>query len=265
MHITLRSIALSFAILVTGASATVSLSSFTPRVDNIDNTQCRAAYTTTIKGCVASDFSPPNRCSSACVQGLVDIGALIQRVCANVDVGETSIIGVFQFGIGIASLCPGVEVVTITSKSQAQTTWTATSRPATNSVPPAYSLATTFTSTTASTTSAFQVYRPRALYSSRPPLQQQPGLLHPMRNYPTRTLEVVRRLTYKPSAHLHTFKYFHRRRRRCWVQPFFSSYAHEQPQWFLFPLSLQHHDAALVRMFSQSSQTCMIPGLMSKP
>jgi hypothetical protein len=154
MHITLRSIALSFAILVTGASATVSLSSFTPRVDNIDNTQCRAAYTTTIKGCVASDFSPPNRCSSACVQGLVDIGALIQRVCANVDVGETSIIGVFQFGIGIASLCPGVEVVTITSKSQAQTTWTATSRPATNSVPPAYSLATTFTSTTASTTSA---------------------------------------------------------------------------------------------------------------
>jgi hypothetical protein len=153
MHITLRSIALSFAILVTGASATVSLSSFTPRVDFIENARCQAAYTSTIKGCVASDFQSPNRCSSACVQGLVDIGALIQRVCVGVDVGETSIIGVFQFGIGIASLCPGVEVVTITTKSQAQTT--ATSRTGTSSVaPPSWSLATTPPSSTSTTAAA---------------------------------------------------------------------------------------------------------------
>jgi hypothetical protein len=222
MHITLRSIALSFAILVTGASATVSLSSFTPRVDFIENARCQAAYTSTIKGCVASDFQSPNRCSSACVQGLVDIGALIQRVCVGVDVGETSIIGVFQFGIGIASLCPGVEVVTITTKSQAQTT--ATSRTGTSSVaPPSWSLATTppsSTSTTAAASSSqaqstlsstrarrrFRVDQPPALYSSQSPLPQQLGLLRLMRNSPTRTREAARRLTCKQLALLHSSK-----------------------------------------------------------
>lgn len=160
MHATMRSLALGLALLIGGASAQVSLSSFTPRVDIQNSVQCRAAYTTTIKGCQASDFTPPNRCSSACVQGLQDIGEVIKRVCANVDVGETSIIGVFQFGIGIASLCPGVDVVTASSSATttARTTNTGTSttaRTTTSSLPPpAYSLATMSTSLSV-TTSTF--------------------------------------------------------------------------------------------------------------
>lgn len=142
----MRSLALGLALLIGGTSAQVSLSSFTPRVDIQNSVQCRAAYTTTIKGCQASDFTPPNRCSSACVQGLQDIGEVIKRVCANVDVGETSIIGVFQFGIGIASLCPGVDVVTASSSATTARTTNAgtstTARTTTSSVPPpAYSLA----------------------------------------------------------------------------------------------------------------------------
>ncbi|OAK95581.1 hypothetical protein IQ06DRAFT_61135 [Phaeosphaeriaceae sp. SRC1lsM3a] len=161
MHTTMRSLALGLALLISGTSAQVSLSSFTPRVDIQNSVQCRAAYTTTIKGCQASDFTPPNRCSSACVQGLQDIGEVIKRVCKDVDVGETSIIGVFQFGIGIASLCPGVDVVTASSsaaRTTARTTNTqaATSRTTTTSSvpPPVYSLDRTSLSLTTSTTTS---------------------------------------------------------------------------------------------------------------
>ncbi|KAF1918406.1 hypothetical protein BDU57DRAFT_412001, partial [Ampelomyces quisqualis] len=104
MHSTMRSIVLSLVFLITGTTATVSLSSFTPRVDIQNNLQCRAAYNTTIKGCQASDFTAPNRCSQSCVLGLQEISDVVNRVCKNVDLGETSIIGVFQAGIGIGSL-----------------------------------------------------------------------------------------------------------------------------------------------------------------
>ncbi|KAH7380444.1 hypothetical protein DE146DRAFT_296707 [Phaeosphaeria sp. MPI-PUGE-AT-0046c] len=181
MHTTMRSLALGLALLITGASAQVSLSNFTPRVDIQNSVQCRAAYTTTIKGCQASDFTSPNRCSSACVQGLQDIGEVIKRVCQGVDVGETSIIGVFQFGIGIGLLCPGVDVVTASSSARttARTTNTqaATSRTTTSSVPPpAYSLDKAPLSLTTSTlTSTLAVSSEAAQTSSQGGLQVDPN------------------------------------------------------------------------------------------
>jgi hypothetical protein len=160
MHTTMRSIVLGLAIFITGTSATVSLSSFVPRVDIQNNVQCRAAYTTTIKGCQASDFSPPARCSSACVQGLQDIGELIKKVCKDVDVGETSIIGVFQFGIGIASLCPGIDVVTASSSlistTSSRTQAQSSTQVATSAPRPTWSLATSLTTSTTTTTLATQ-------------------------------------------------------------------------------------------------------------
>lgn len=184
MHTTMRSIALSLVFLITGTSATVSLSSFTPRVDIQNNVQCRAAYTTTIKGCQASDFTPPNRCSQACVQGLQDIGEVIKRVCQNVDVGETSIIGVFQFGIGIASLCPGVDIVTASSAAattstrttQGQSTQTTTTRATTSSSvpPPAWSLATNSLATSTGSSSASQTTQSSASSSSTQGLNVDP-------------------------------------------------------------------------------------------
>ncbi|EAT82010.2 hypothetical protein SNOG_10616 [Parastagonospora nodorum SN15] len=104
MHTSLRAIAFGVALLISGTSATVSLSSFTPRINNIGNTQCESAYNTLIKGCQASDFGGDVVCSAACIRGLQEITQLVQRSCSGVRVDQSSIIGVFQSGIGIKSL-----------------------------------------------------------------------------------------------------------------------------------------------------------------
>ncbi|OAL48909.1 hypothetical protein IQ07DRAFT_600776 [Pyrenochaeta sp. DS3sAY3a] len=121
----LRTAITGLAVLAGTASA-VSLSSFTPRIDILPSA-CAAVYNAKIDGCVASDFNPGATCTSACVQGLVKIGEAVLRSCANVDVGETSIIGVFQNDLGIQALCPGVTVTTIpsstsTTRAPSQTT-----------------------------------------------------------------------------------------------------------------------------------------------
>ncbi|KAF2028804.1 hypothetical protein EK21DRAFT_23998, partial [Setomelanomma holmii] len=101
MHTSLRATVVGLAILNTASA--VQLASFAPRIE-ISNAQCRTAYTTTIEGCQASDFAANAICSSACVQGLIKIGNVVNSACKDVDVGETSIIGVFQNGIGIQAL-----------------------------------------------------------------------------------------------------------------------------------------------------------------
>ncbi|KAH8722548.1 hypothetical protein GQ44DRAFT_570392, partial [Phaeosphaeriaceae sp. PMI808] len=102
MYTSWGAIGFGLAVLTTTASA-VQLASFTPRVE-ITQPNCQAAYTTNISGCTPNDFSPSAICSSACVQGLVKIGEVVKRVCRDVDVGETSIIGVFQNDLGLAAL-----------------------------------------------------------------------------------------------------------------------------------------------------------------
>jgi hypothetical protein len=110
MHPSLRAAMLGYAILSTAAvaSATVQLANF--QALQISNAQCRAAYTSTIEGCQASDFEPKAtaRCTEACVAGLKKIGEVVKRACKDVDVGETSIIGVFQNDIGVKALCPQI-------------------------------------------------------------------------------------------------------------------------------------------------------------
>lgn len=146
MHDLSRATLLGLAMLSAASTVSaVSLASFTPRINNLPPT-CQSVYTTTIEGCRAEDFGSSNRCSSACVQGLAKITESVLRGCADVDVGETSIIGVFQNGLGIQALCPGVSVTTVGST-------TATSTRSTTTVQSTSSRATTTTSTRASTTS----------------------------------------------------------------------------------------------------------------
>ena len=112
----LRAVIFGLTALVGSTSASVSLASFIPRVDNLPS-QCANIYNAKIEGCTAADFAQSATCSNACVQGLVKITEAVNRACQDVDVGETSIIGVFQNGLGIQSLCPGVTVTTISSTS----------------------------------------------------------------------------------------------------------------------------------------------------
>lgn len=106
---------LTLFLLATTAHA-VSLASFTPRIDQLP-TQCNTAYRTTISGCVGDEFSAGATCSAACIQGLEEVGKLVVQACKDVDVGETSIIGLFQIGSGVRALCPNNEDETTTTSS----------------------------------------------------------------------------------------------------------------------------------------------------
>lgn len=118
MHNPLLYALMSIAAVAGVASATqaISLANFTPRIENLPSS-CSQAYTSTIEGCTAGDFSPDVRCSAQCVQGLLQIANVVKRQCANVDVPETSIIGVFMLGAGVPAVCPGIVVTTIGQSS----------------------------------------------------------------------------------------------------------------------------------------------------
>ncbi len=129
-----------FVSLVAATGGEISLSNFTPRIDNLP-TQCKTVYNTKIDGCVSSDFNLGATCSSVCLAGLAKIGSAVKIGCTGVDVGETSIIGVFQNNIGIAALCPNNKQASASSSSPstARTTMqtsTRTSAPATTIVAP---------------------------------------------------------------------------------------------------------------------------------
>ncbi|KAL5119837.1 hypothetical protein ACEQ8H_002198 [Pleosporales sp. CAS-2024a] len=154
MHSSLRAIALGVALAITGSAATVSLSSFTPRIDTIPSSQCQSAYNTIISGCGPSDFGPGATCSRACLVGLEELTAVVQSSCNNVDVGSTSIIGVFQAGQGILSLC-GVDSSSALTSPTTTTSSASTAQTSTPSTPstPSTTL-TTLTSTTTATRDA---------------------------------------------------------------------------------------------------------------
>ncbi|KAF2276804.1 uncharacterized protein EI97DRAFT_346404, partial [Westerdykella ornata] len=106
----------------------LSLANFTPRIENLPS-RCHAVYTTQIQGCQAGDFTTQSgTCSSQCVSGLVTIMQAVETACAGVDVPETSVIGIFLLGLGVQTLCPGIEVVTLNPSS----TTSPTSRPTTS-------------------------------------------------------------------------------------------------------------------------------------
>ncbi|KAF1349348.1 hypothetical protein EJ07DRAFT_169413 [Lizonia empirigonia] len=112
-----------FAGLAAATGGEISLSNFTPRIDNLP-TQCKTVYNTKIDACVASDFTVGATCSSGCLAGLAKIAAAVKTGCAGVDVGETSIIGIFQNDLGIDALCPNNRQATTSSSpsSTARTT-----------------------------------------------------------------------------------------------------------------------------------------------
>lgn len=146
MHTSSLSAAMYGILFASLAAATgdISLSNFTPRIDNLP-TQCKTVYNTKIDACVSSDFALGATCSSACLAGLAKIGAAVKTGCAGVDVGETSIIGVFQNDLGIAALCPNNRQTTTSSSSSSSSsaisrttlqTSTRTSTPATTTAAP---------------------------------------------------------------------------------------------------------------------------------
>lgn len=103
------------ALTAVGATTSVSLANFTPRIENLPST-CQSVYVRAIRGCQESDFTDNGQgktCSASCVTGLVEIQKAIQTACGSVDVPETSIIGVFLLGSGIPILCPNIVVTTI--------------------------------------------------------------------------------------------------------------------------------------------------------
>ena len=160
------------ALLLAGrvaATNDIALSSFTPRIDKLPSL-CQTVYDTTIQGCEPSDFNPANTCSQSCLNGLAKIGNAVKQACSRVDVGETSIIGVFQNDIGIPALCPNnrnaPSTTADTSKTAAQTSTRATStRPSTStqtSTSPSSSAASASPSPSPSTTSTGLATDPNA-------------------------------------------------------------------------------------------------------
>ncbi|KAF1849433.1 uncharacterized protein K460DRAFT_354282 [Cucurbitaria berberidis CBS 394.84] len=143
----LRAVIVGLVALAGTTSASVSLASFIPRIDNLP-AQCASVYNSRIDGCTPDDFKPTATCSAVCVQGLAKITEAVIARCKDVDVGETSIIGVFQNGLGIQALCPGVTVTTISSIASSTRAAVPTSTRAVAST-----TLTTPTTSTASTTS----------------------------------------------------------------------------------------------------------------
>ncbi|KAF2822095.1 hypothetical protein CC86DRAFT_95576 [Ophiobolus disseminans] len=115
MYASLRTALLTLALLSTVSA--VQLANF--QNVKIDNAQCKAAYTTNIEGCQASDFEPQGsaKCTEACVAGLKKIGEVVKRVCKDVDLGDASIIGVFKLDLGVAALCPRLASATSSAKA----------------------------------------------------------------------------------------------------------------------------------------------------
>ncbi|KAF2424220.1 hypothetical protein EJ08DRAFT_418987 [Tothia fuscella] len=99
---------------LTTLTSAVSLSDFSPLLNDLPSA-CNDAYYTTIPGCTVADFSASrNTCTKACLSGLVQINALVSTTCADADVEETSIVGLFKLGKAIQLLC-NVAVVTTTT------------------------------------------------------------------------------------------------------------------------------------------------------
>lgn len=99
----------------------VSLSDFTPRVEDLSS-QCDAVYNRQIKDCSASDLQTGDNCSVACISGLVAIAESVKSACANDDVAETSIIGVFLLGKGPQILCSNIAATTLGGGQTSKTT-----------------------------------------------------------------------------------------------------------------------------------------------
>ncbi|OCK90565.1 uncharacterized protein K441DRAFT_236201 [Cenococcum geophilum 1.58] len=118
-HNTQQAVTLFLPLWATAATA-ISLSNFTPRINDLPSA-CNTVYTQTIPGCQVSDFSTNAQCSKACINGLVQISAEVNSQCANADVSETSIIGVFLLGQGIPALC-NIQVTTAPATTQVKST-----------------------------------------------------------------------------------------------------------------------------------------------
>ncbi|KAE9977970.1 hypothetical protein EG328_001763 [Venturia inaequalis] len=133
---------------LSGQASAVALSDFTPKATNLP-AQCNTIYTQEIPGCTFDDFQKAV-CSKACLEGLVEMNALVSNNCQAADVAETSIVGLFKIGKAIQVLC-NVAVVTTTTGLGLSTTIPLMSMPTSQSIS---STQTTLLSTTKATTTS---------------------------------------------------------------------------------------------------------------
>ena len=99
-------------LLPTAAFAqSVALSNFSPQTLGLSSS-CNQIYNLPISGCTFQDLST-SKCSQQCLAGLVNINGLVNKFCAQDDISETSIVGLFKIGQAIQLLC-NVAVVTTT-------------------------------------------------------------------------------------------------------------------------------------------------------
>lgn len=157
--------AISLLPLFAAAARAVSLSDFTPRVDGLSD-KCSTVYNREIKDCTADDLQTGENCSVACISGLLTIASQVKSYCADDDVAETSIIGVFLLGKGPETLCSNIAATTIGSGGHSSTTSTShsstekttstreTSTEATTTEPGTTIIAGTSTTAEATTTTA---------------------------------------------------------------------------------------------------------------
>lgn len=157
--------AISLLPLFAAAARAVSLSDFTPRVDGLSD-KCSTVYNREIKDCTADDLQTGENCSVACISGLLTIASQVKSYCADDDVAETSIIGVFLLGKGPETLCSNIAATTIGSGGHTSTTSTShsstekttstreTSTKATTTEPGTTIIAGTSTTAEATTTTA---------------------------------------------------------------------------------------------------------------
>jgi hypothetical protein len=170
-----------FSLLPWAAVAnSVSLSDFTPKITSLSS-QCQAVYTTTIPGCKVSDFTnSAHTCSTSCLNGLVQINALVNQNCADDDVEETSIIGLFLLGQAIQLLCSVAVVTTTTGSTEATTKATSTSTN-TNSLFTTYSstmtMSTAPSNTALSSVSTTSIFSQTLLPTTRPQPSASNGMI----------------------------------------------------------------------------------------
>jgi hypothetical protein len=119
---TRATVAMTYA--TSASTEDVTLASFSPQIDEDKlSTSCAKVYNAAIAGCTPSDFDATKKavCTTACLRGLSAITDEVKSGCAGVDVGELSIIGVFQNGVGIGILCPRA-VTSSSSRVASETT-----------------------------------------------------------------------------------------------------------------------------------------------
>jgi len=89
------------------AADAISLSQFQAITPDQIPVDCLVVYTSTINGCLQTDFANTGSCSNKCMQGIQTKQSQLQVFCANLVVNPRSLLGLALSGDLLELLCPG--------------------------------------------------------------------------------------------------------------------------------------------------------------